>query len=265
MTFVQMPCACTIAGSDCGGGAGIQADLKTFSAFDVWGCSVIAALTAQNPEGVLGIVNTESEFVALQMQAVLEGFDICAFKTGMLPTPDIIKTVGRMLPKEIPLVVDPVMVSTSGNKLCCDEALFAMEKFLLSRCTLITPNIPEACALSGLDEISSEEDIISAAEIIQNFGAQNVLIKGGHMKGRLSVDYLFGPFGMSKLTGERFSYEIHGSGCSLSAAIAAGLCRGMSVEKSCCEAKKFIESSIRHAFISKTGHYSVNPVHFLRI
>ncbi|MDD4126916.1 MAG: bifunctional hydroxymethylpyrimidine kinase/phosphomethylpyrimidine kinase [Methanomicrobium sp.] len=260
MKVAQMPCACTIAGSDSGGGAGIQADLKTFSALGVWGCSVITAITAQNPACVKGIWNIDPDAVTLQIEAVLEEFLISAFKTGMLPTQEIVRAVSDSLPKDIPLVIDPVMISTSGKTLADDAAFSALKDLLLPKCTLITPNIPEACALSGIDCINCEEDMIAAGNIIRNMGAENVLIKGGHMSGLFSDDMLISSFGIKKLSGKRFPFEIHGSGCSLSSAITAGLCRGYNVERSCENAKTFINSAIKHAFISKSGYYNINPI-----
>lgn len=260
MKAAQMPCACTIAGSDSGGGAGIQADLKTFSAFGVWGCSVITAITAQNPACVKGIQNTEPECVRLQIEAVLEDFPVSAFKTGMLPTPGIIRAVSESIPKEIPLVVDPVMISTSGKILADNAAFSALKSLIIPKCCVITPNIPEACALSGLDKISSEEDMIKAGEIILKSGAENILIKGGHMSGVFADDLLISSAGTERFSGPRYPYEIHGSGCSLSSAVAAGLSRGISVSGSCRDAKKFIDRAINNAFISKTGIFSINPV-----
>lgn len=254
-----MPCACTIAGLDSGGGAGITADIKTFSAFGVWGCSVVTSVTAQNPTRVAGFWNLKPDAVSLQIAAVLEDFSISAFKTGMLPTQEIILAVINSVPEDIPLVTDPVIVSTSGKKLIDKNAFTALKDLLLPRCTILTPNIPEACAISGIEKISCEEEIIKAGEILLSLGAENVLIKGGHLKGSLSEDYLFSDKGMIKFSGKRVPYQIHGSGCSLSSAIAAGLSKKNSVENSCGDAKRFIEESIKHAYQSKSGLYSINP------
>jgi len=289
-----MPCACTIAGSDSGGGAGIQADLKTFAAFDVWGCSVITSLTAQNPCTVLGIENASADFVGLQMQAVAGDFRIAAYKTGMLPTEDIIRTVAANIPKSVPTVIDPVMISTSGSRLIDEDAAEALRTKLLPLAKIVTPNIPETCELSGIDlsRNPSETEIANAAEVILDSGAEYVLIKGGHLSGDCSSDYLIskdrgeegkdgvfsagipddsrcrmeiktGINGLNivRYTGPRFSGDIHGSGCCLSSAIAACLAKGYTAEKACACAKVFIGDSIAGAYISESKRYSINPGH----
>ena len=289
-----MPCACTIAGSDSGGGAGIQADLKTFAAFDVWGCSVITSLTAQNPCTVLGIENASADFVGLQMQAVAGDFRIAAYKTGMLPTEDIIRTVAANIPKNVPTVIDPVMISTSGSRLIDEDAAEALRTKLLPLAKIVTPNIPETCELSGIDlsRNPSETEIANAAEVILGSGAEYVLIKGGHLSGDCSSDYLIskdrgeegkdgvvsagiphdsrcrmeiktGINGLNivRYTGPRFSGDIHGSGCCLSSAIAACLAKGYTAEKACACAKVFIGDSIAGAYISESKRYSINPGH----
>jgi len=289
-----MPCACTIAGSDSGGGAGIQADLKTFAAFDVWGCSVITSLTAQNPCTVLGIENASADFVGLQMKAVAGDFRIAAYKTGMLPTEDIIRTVAANIPKSVPTVIDPVMISTSGSRLIDEDAAEALRTKLLPLAKIVTPNIPETCELSGIDlsRNPSETEIANAAEVILGSGAEYVLIKGGHLSGDCSSDYLIskdrgeegkdgvvsagiphdsrcrmeiktGINGLNivRYTGQRFSGDIHGSGCCLSSAIAACLAKGYTAEKACACAKVFIGDSIAGAYISESKRYSINPGH----
>lgn len=289
-----MPCACTIAGSDSGGGAGIQADLKTFAAFDVWGCSVITSLTAQNPCTVLGIENASADFVGLQMRAVAGDFRIAAYKTGMLPTEDIIRTVAANIPKSVPTVIDPVMISTSGSRLIDEDAAEALRSKLLPLAKMITPNIPETCELSGIDlsRNPSDTEIANAAEVILGSGAEYVLIKGGHLSGDCSSDYLIskdhgeggkdgvvsagipddsrcrmeiktGINGLNILryTGPRFNGDIHGSGCCLSSAIAACLAKGYTAEKACACAKVFIGDSIAGAYISESKRYSINPGH----
>lgn len=260
MNFSHMPCACTIAGSDSGGGAGIQADLKTFAALGVWGCSVITAVTAQNPESVKGIWNMNNSAVACQMEAVMEDFNISAFKCGMLPSSDVIKVVSDCLPDDVPFVLDPVIVSTSGKALSDDSAFNALKNFLVSKSTLITPNIPESCALSGFDRIEDTEDLIAAGKIILDMGAGNVLLKGGHMGGKVSEDLLLSKSGIIRFSAERMPYDVHGSGCSLSSAVTAGLSKGLCIEDACREAKIFINSAIKHAFISKSGRHSINPL-----
>ena len=294
ITGSAMPCACTIAGSDSGGGAGIQADLKTFAAFDVWGCSVITSLTAQNPCTVLGIENASADFVGLQMQAVAGDFRIAAYKTGMLPTEDIIRTVAANIPKNVPTVIDPVMISTSGSRLIDEDAGEALRSKLLPLAKIVSPNIPETCELSGIDlsRNPSETEIANAAEVILDSGAEYVLIKGGHLSGDCSSDYLIskdrgeegkdgvvsagipddsrcrmeiktGINGLNivRYTGPRFSGDIHGSGCCLSSAIAACLAKGYTAEKACACAKVFIGDSIAGAYISESKRYSINPGH----
>ena len=289
-----MPCACTIAGSDSGGGAGIQADLKTFAAFDVWGCSVITSLTAQNPCTVLGIENASADFVGLQMKAVAGDFRIAAYKTGMLPTQDIIRTVAANISKSVPTVIDPVMISTSGSRLIDEDAAEALRTKLLPLAKIVTPNIPETCELSGIDlsRNPSETEIANAAEVILDSGAEYVLIKGGHLSGDCSSDYLIskdrgeegkdgvvsagipddsrcrmeiktGINGLNivRYTGPRFSGDIHGSGCCLSSAIAACLAKGYTAEKACACAKVFIGDAIAGAYISESKRYSINPGH----
>ena len=301
-----MPCACTIAGSDSGGGAGIQADLKTFAAFDVWGCSVITSLTAQNPKTVLGIENASADFVRLQMRAVAEDFKIAAYKTGMLPTEDIIRTVAENIPRGVALVIDPVMISTSGSRLIDENAVEALRSKLLPLAKTVTPNIPETCELSGIDlsDNPSDDAIADAAREILSSGAEYVLIKGGHLSGEYSSDYLISksaaakdadyvsgefetgetlyahniPFDdrrcrietkydvngldIVKFTGLRFNGDIHGSGCCLSSAIAAGLAKGYAPQKACAVAKDFIAGAIKNAYISESKRYSINPQYF---
>ena len=291
-----MPCACTIAGSDSGGGAGIQADLKTFAAFGVWGCSVITSLTAQNPKTVLGIENASADFVRLQMRAVAGDFKIAAYKTGMLPTEDIIRTVAENIPRGVALVIDPVMISTSGSRLIDENAVEALRSKLLPLAKTVTPNIPEACELSGIDLSDNPSDaaIADAAREILSSGAEYVLIKGGHLSGEYSSDYLISKsaadkdgtyvngeieksddrrcrietkydvngLDIVKFTGLRFNGDIHGSGCCLSSAIAAGLAKGYAPQKACAVAKDFIAGAIKNAYISESKRYSINPQYF---
>ena len=177
-----LPNVLTIAGSDSGGGAGIQADLKTFTTIGVYGMSVITALTAQNGQGVLGIHAPDADFIALQLDAIFQGFPVHAAKTGMLFSSDIIKTVSNKLEKRnFPLVVDPVCVSTSGHKLLQDDALAALKTDLIPIADLITPNRPEAEALTGIS-LKSTEDIQKAGQKLLDMGAKAVLIKGGHFE-----------------------------------------------------------------------------------
>ena len=187
-----LPVACTIAGSDSGGGAGIQADLKTFAALGVWGLSVLTAVTAQNTREVKGIHLVPPQMVRLQLEAVIEDFSIRAFKTGMLGSGDQVEAVMEALPAEAILVVDPVMISTSGFPLLDARGVERVKTLLLPRTTVVTPNIPEACLLADMPEITSMDDARRAASKIQALGPEYVIIKGGHMEGNLSSDLLVG-------------------------------------------------------------------------
>ncbi|MDD1655964.1 MAG: bifunctional hydroxymethylpyrimidine kinase/phosphomethylpyrimidine kinase, partial [Methanomicrobiales archaeon] len=207
----EIPCACTIAGSDSGGGAGIQADLKTFTALGVWGTTVITAVTAQHPGAVRGVWPLPPEAVAEQMEAVAEGFPIRAYKTGMLANREIILTVAEHLPEGIPLVVDPVMVATSGGILLERGAMEALVRSLLPRATIVTPNLAEAAALAGTGPIATEEGMRVAAQRILEMGAQAVIVKGGHLTSRDAVDLLVDREGELILRGTRYPYDVHGS------------------------------------------------------
>jgi hydroxymethylpyrimidine/phosphomethylpyrimidine kinase len=253
------PVACTIAGSDSGGGAGIQADLKTLTSIGVWGTTVITAITAQNPRRVLGISTIPEEMVALQIDAVLEEFDIAAFKTGMLGTAGIIRTVAKKLPAEIPLVVDPVMVATSGAPLLEPEAEQELIDQLLPKATVVTPNIPEAMVLSGMDKISGRAGMLEAAWIIRSLGPEYVVIKGGHLEGKEVIDLLVGNGVEVFLSGPRYSHAVHGSGCCFSAAMAGYMALGLPVEEAFRKTKVFIETAIQEGVVSKSGYYSSNP------
>ncbi|MDD1705930.1 MAG: bifunctional hydroxymethylpyrimidine kinase/phosphomethylpyrimidine kinase, partial [Methanoregulaceae archaeon] len=186
------PAACTIAGSDSGGGAGIQADLKTFTALGIWGTSVITAVTAQNTKEVAGFCMVPEEMVLLQLEAVLDDFDIRAIKTGMLGTAGMIRTVARALPPDIPLVLDPVMIATSGSRLLDEDATGVLLCTLLPRATVVTPNIPEALVLSGMKRIESLSEMKEAGRTILDLGPDYVVMKGGHLSGEEAVDILVG-------------------------------------------------------------------------
>jgi hydroxymethylpyrimidine/phosphomethylpyrimidine kinase len=253
------PVACTIAGSDSGGGAGIQADLKTFIAIGVWGTTVITAITAQNPRHVLGISMVPEEMVALQLDAVTEDFDVQAFKTGMLGTAGIIRTVAGKIPEDIPLVVDPVMIATSGARLLEPEAEKELIDHLLPKATVVTPNIPEALVLSGMDKISGRAGMLEAAWIIRSLGPEYVIIKGGHLEGKEVIDLLVGKGVEVFLSGARYPHPVHGSGCCFSAAMAGYLALGQTVEEAFRKSKTFIEQAITSGSPGVSGIYSVNP------
>lgn len=251
--------ACSIAGSDSGGGAGIQADLKTFDVLGVWGCTVVTAVTAQNTKAVLGSWPLSPRVVRCQLEAVLDDFPIRACKTGMLANAGIIRTVAGVLADGPPLVVDPVMVATSGGRLLDTGAESAMTRLLLPVAALVTPNIPEALVLSGLEEIAGIAAMEEAGRAIRELGAGAVLVKGGHLPGGCAVDVLVDGEGVAVLEGERLPWQVHGSGCCLSAAIAAYLALGHPLRWSCSAAKEFVTAAIRSAVPAKSGTRMVNP------
>ena len=258
MKVPTMPFACTVAGSDSGGGAGIQADLKTFAALGVWGCTVLTAVTAQNTKGVAGSWALAPEAVRAQMAAVIDDFPIAVWKTGMLANAAIIRAVSRSLPSGAPLVLDPVMVSTSGHALLAEEAVADLIEVLVPRATVITPNLREAEILSGISPLTDTDGMIAAAEEIASLGAESVVVKGGHLAGR-AVDVFLQGGDVLFLVGERVPYDVHGSGCSFASAIAAYLARGLDLRSAVREAKEFIEEALKGAAVSGSGHRMVHP------
>ncbi len=217
--------AVTIAGSDSGGGAGIQADLKTFSALGVYGASVITALTAQNTQGVSGIHDVPPHFIAAQIDAVFSDLKVNAVKIGMLSQPVAIGVVAAGLErwKAPHVVLDPVMVSTSGDRLLAPAAIDGLRRDLMPRALLITPNLHEAAVLLDEPVARDEDEMRAQAEKLLAMGAQAVLIKGGHAQSADAVDLLVTPTAAARLTAEKVDTEnTHGTGCTLSAAIAAG-------------------------------------------
>lgn len=251
--------ACTIAGSDSSGGAGVQADLAAFAAASVDGLSVITAVTAQNPTRVLATMEVPPHFVALQIHAVLEEFQIGAFKTGMLGSSGVIHVVARHLPEEVPLVVDPVMVATSGARLIESGAEEVLTRILIPRATVVTPNIPEARILAGMREIASVQDMRVAAVRILELGPDYVVVKGGHLPDGPAIDILVGDDGEWTLEGPRYPYEVHGSGCCFSASVAAFLARGCPVPEACKKAKRLTSAAIENANAGKSGRRMGNP------
>ena len=250
-----IPKALTIAGSDSGGGAGIQADLKTFSAFRVFGMSVITAVTAQNSLGVQGVENLPPAFVALQLRSVLEDFGADAAKCGMLSTAPIIDAVSATLlerPVE-KLVVDPVMVAKSGDPLLQPDARKALADRILPLALVVTPNLPEAEALAGIP-VTGRSDMEEAARRIHLLGPRYVLVKGGHLKGGDAVDLLWNGRSFTEFTAPRVdSPNTHGTGCTFSAAIAAGLARGQALGDSIRSAKAYVTRAIREGFTAGQG------------
>jgi hydroxymethylpyrimidine/phosphomethylpyrimidine kinase len=257
------PVALTIAGSDSSGGAGIQADLKTFAAFGVYGASVITALTAQNTRGVAGIHLVPADFVTAQTDAVFSDLDVRAVKIGMvaqLATVDaIVAGLTRWSPKHI--VLDPVMVATSGDRLLAMDAVEALRTKLIPRASLITPNLPEAAALLDEPVAVSEAAIESQGKRLLALGCPAVLIKGGHGQGTESIDYLIGGNGIIALAAPRIATRnTHGTGCSLSSAIAAGLAKGEDMETAVRNAKVWVSAAIAAADRLGVGHGN-GPIH----
>lgn len=253
--------ALTIAGSDSGGGAGIQADLKTFAALGVFGTSAITSVTAQNTVGVQGTHDLPPEFVGRQIDSVLEDIAIDAAKTGMLSSADIIEVVAEKVKayRIERLVVDPVMVAKSGAPLLRSDAVTAVIGGLLPVALVVTPNVPEAEALSGLT-ITGIEEMRHAARQIHRLGPRYVVVKGGHLQGR-AIDLLFDGNAFIELDAERIETpHTHGTGCVFSAAIAAHLAKGRSVPEAVASAKRFVTSAIRHGFPLGKGHGPTDPM-----
>ena len=251
----------TIAGSDSGGGAGIQADLKTFQELKVFGTSVITALTAQNTLGVSNVMPIEANFVKQQLQALLEDFSISAMKTGMLFSSDIIQTISQMMANtKVPLIVDPVMIAKGGESLLQQDAIDAIMNLLLPIATIVTPNIPEAERLTSR-EIKTLADIKEAAYLLLQTGVRCVIIKGGHLADKdFAIDYIFFHDGQSfSMQTPRISTKnTHGTGCTFSAALTAFLGGGLPIKEAIIEAKKFIQLAITYDLALGKGHGPTN-------
>jgi hydroxymethylpyrimidine/phosphomethylpyrimidine kinase len=260
---MTIPIALTIAGSDSSGGAGIQADLKTFAAFGVYGASVITALTAQNTTGVSAIHQVPQDFVTAQIDAVFSDLDVKAVKIGMvaqLATIDaIVAGLARWSPRHI--VLDPVMVATSGDRLLAADAVAALRTKLIPRAALITPNLPEAAALLDEPLAVSEAAIEDQGKRLLSMGCAAVLIKGGHGQGSESIDYLVTGSDVVVLAAPRIATKnTHGTGCSLSSAIAAGLAKGEEMETAVRHAKAWVSAAIAAADRLGVGH-GHGPIH----
>ena len=252
--------ALTIAGSDSGGGAGIQADLKTFAALGVYGASAITAVTAQNTLGVRMIHEVPAEVVAAQIDAVLSDIGADAVKTGMLFSTAIVEAVaGRLRAHGVTrLVVDPVMVAKGGDRLLREDAIAALRDLLLPIAAVVTPNAPEASVLAGLDVVDART-AREAARRIHAQGPQLVIVKGGHLGGDRSEDIAFDGTDVEVLSAPRIrTPHTHGTGCTFSAAIAAGLARGASPLEAARAAKAFLQGAIEHAEPLGAGHGPVN-------
>lgn len=253
--------ALTIAGFDPSGGAGVVADIKTFTAFGCFATAAVTSLTFQNTMGVFGAVHQTAEAVRAQVLPVVEDFSVACAKTGMLPTREVILEVARLFREEaLPApVVDPVVRSTSGFDLIDDDAVTTLKTELLPLARVLTPNIPEAERITGL-QITDEEGMRRAARVMREMGARAVLVKGGHLKGD-ALDLLDEDGRVTIFRGERIeTTSTHGTGCTLAAAIAACLARGMNLEESVGAAKRFVADAIRHAPGLGHGHGPIGKI-----
>lgn len=255
----------TIAGSDSGGGAGIQADIKAMSANGVFAMSVITAITAQNTQEVTEVFELPPSIIAAQIDAVFDDFDVAAVKIGMLPSAAAVETVARLLkPQRVAnLVVDPVMISKSGHPLLKPDAAESMKTQLFPLALLVTPNIHEAQQLSGI-EIKALADARRAAKVIQGFGCQHVLIKGGHLIAERATDLLYDGRFFTVFRSEYIETpHTHGTGCSFASAIAAHLARGKSLNDAVQTAKTYLTEAIRHGLAIGHGTGPTNHFYFL--
>lgn len=259
---LSTPIAMTIAGSDSGGGAGIQADLKTFAALGVYGCSAISSLTAQNTQGVQGVLPIPPAFVQAQIKSVLSDIPVKAVKTGMLATADIIRAVAESLDQyEIPLVLDPVMVATSGDRLLAEDAINTLINRLIPRAAILTPNLLEAAALLSARVATSIAEMEQQATSLLSMGPQAVLVKGGHGDGDEATDLLVTSAGIELFSAKRIATQnTHGTGCTLASAIAAGLAKNLNLRDAVKEAKEYLHKALQHSNKLTIGNGS-GPVH----
>jgi hydroxymethylpyrimidine/phosphomethylpyrimidine kinase len=258
---LDVPRALTIAGSDSGGGAGIQADLKTFAVLGVWGMSAITSITVQNTEGVTGVADVPAEVVGAQIRAVATDIGVDAAKTGMLSSTGIVEAVAEAVHQSgiRTLVVDPVFVSKHGDPLLHAEAVNALRTLIVPLAWLVTPNLPEASGLAGFD-VATREDMERAAGAILELGAGAVLVKGGHLEEPMSDDLFVDAERSEWLPAERIdTSHTHGTGCVLSAAVAAYLARGDGVFDAARKGKEFVTQAIRHALAIGRGIGPVSP------
>ena len=250
----------TIAGSDSGGGAGIQADLKAITLLGGFGMSVLTALTAQNTVAVTSIHDVPLEFIAAQIEAVFSDIGVDAVKTGMLANAEVVKLVASKLSEYKPpiVVVDPVMVAKSGDRLLTADARQTLAEFLLPEATLVTPNLPEASALVGW-QVAKEKEMRRAAEEIHALGPKYVLVKGGHLQGE-AVDLLFDGQAFHEFRSPRVeTRNVHGTGCTYASAIATYLAQELDVVEAVKTAKRFITAAIGHGLSLGQGHGPTNP------
>lgn len=262
MTGSRPPTVMTIAGSDSGGGAGIQADLKTFSALGVFGTSTLTAITAQNTVGVSAVHEVPTEVIAAQIDAVITDIGADAVKTGMLSSGAIVETVAEAIRRHAiaNLVVDPVMVAKSGDRLLREEAIASIRNSLLPLATVVTPNIPEAEELTG-QTISADADVRRAAASIVKMGAKSVVVKGGHRDGP-PTDVLYDGQRFLEFTTERIpSTNTHGTGCTFASAVAVGLAHGLDTPAAVEQAKEYVTAAIRAAYPIGQGHGPLHHFH----
>ena len=265
MTTTRVPRALTIAGSDSGGGAGIQADLKTFGAMGVFGTCAITTITAQNTIGVNSVLETPTSMIEAQIDAIVSDIGADAVKTGMLSSSDIIRCVAQRLEFHslAPTVIDPVMVASTGFRLLRDDAVDAMRSVLVPMATVVTPNSREARVLTEL-EMNTVDDLKAAARIlVDELGAQNAVVKGGHLEGP-ATDVLYDGSDFVMFTSERIDTpNTHGTGCTLASAIAAGLAKGLDLPDAVQQAKNYVTAAIRSSFPVGQGHGPLN--HFYEL
>lgn len=246
--------ACSIAGSDSSGGAGIQADLKTFAAHGVYGLSVVTATTAQNTRRVAGSWVQSPDSISAQITTLCEEFSVGVWKTGMLGNTGVIEAVIDSVPSDALLVLDPVLVSTSGHRLLSEDAQRLLTEGLIPRATVVTPNIPEAEVLTGISPIVSPDDMREAGSVFLAMGAEAVIIKGGHLVSGDAADLYLDVKQEILLTSPRYPYSVHGSGCCFASALAALICSGFTPDFAFPAAKRFIDGAIGGAIrVSETG------------
>ncbi len=263
----EIPIALTVAGSDSGGGAGIQADLKTFSALGVYGASVLTAVTAQNTRAVTAVHAVPEDVIVAQLDAVFDDLAVAAVKVGMLGGPPVIDLVAQGLrDRQVPIVLDPVMVAKSGDALLPDSALIALRRDLLPLADLLTPNLPEAARLLEAPQARSEDELEAQGRRLLALGPRAVLMKGGHAKGPRCVDLLVSGDAVLRLEApRRKTRNTHGTGCTLSSAIAAGLAKGQSTAEAVQAAHAYLQEAIAAAddLSVGSGHGPVHHFHAL--
>jgi len=262
------PIALTIAGSDSGGGAGIQADLKAMSALGTYGASVITAVTAQNTRAVTAVHGIPLPVIAAQIDAVLTDLNVGAIKIGMLSTPDIVRTVADSIAGfSGPIVLDPVMIAKSGDALLAQDAIQTLREVLVPRATLLTPNLPEATCLLDCTEADTPDQMIAQGLALCGLGARAVLMKGGHGRGEICHDLLIDPTGCVTefKAPRRDTRNTHGTGCTLSSSVAAGLSKGLSLIEAVSQAHDYLQGAITQADSLRIGKGHGPVHHFHRV